>query len=164
MGTGAFSRSSAARTVTVEIATDDGAYLRLTPGSGAGDEFVTAGPDGVVSIDVGVVDNGTGSQGQGVNPGSVTALRDVLAIENRGTETVTVSQEPANAGVALFDTYNGPESMTLLQNPAGMPTVGVGASVEVGLVVDTGYDPDSVPGELTGSTANVGLTVVADAE
>ncbi|MEF8773964.1 MAG: hypothetical protein V5A23_05970 [Halobacteriales archaeon] len=162
-GSGAFTRSEAERDVTIQVVGDGSANLRLYSGPGDHGNVVTQGSDGLVSIDVATVDNGAATPGEGVNEGTVTALDDVLGIENQGPDPVAVSaQFPPAGGIALFDTYTGPGNVATLDDPANEISLGSGASTAVGLAVDAGYGTGEIPGTFADGDA-VSITIVADA-
>lgn len=139
-GTGAVSTVEAQREVTVSVVGDGAAYLSLSPGSGDVAGFVTQDANGVVGIDVGTVDNGSGATGDGVNDGSVTAIDDVLRIENQGTNTVELSASfPPNCGLVLFTSYGGPTNVAALDEMVNYVTLPPGGFTEVGLAIDAGY-------------------------
>jgi hypothetical protein len=76
MGTGAFTQAEAARSVEVDVVTDENAYLRLTPTSPYAETR-----SGKLVIDFS--ENGMG--GQGVNKDSDYLFNDVFGIQNQGT-------------------------------------------------------------------------------
>lgn len=162
-GSGAFTTSSTTRDVSVEVTGDAAANLRLYSGSGDHGNLVTEGADGVVTIDVRTVDNGTATPGSGVNEGTVTALDNVLGIENGGPNTVTVSASfPSGSGIVLFRTYAGPGSIDGLDEPGNGISLDPDKSTEVGLAIDAGYGTP----EISGTFANddtVTVTIEANA-
>jgi hypothetical protein len=161
---GAFSQAEASREVDISVAPDSAALLRLTPGSGDPANFVTEDGSGTVSIDIGPVDNGTTTPGGGVNEGGVTALLDILRIENQGESSVSLSQENPSGGVVLVTGYNGPGDITTLNdsNPVLAATEsGNGDRTEVGLAIDAGYGTAEIPGTI-GSDSTLDITIVAD--
>jgi len=146
-GTGAYDSTEAEREVSVSVVGDGAAYLALSSGPGDPGGFVTEGADGVIGIDVGTVDNGTTAPGGGVNEGTVTAIDDLLRIENRGSNALDVSAMfPANGGVALFTSYTGPGTVATLDDPANAVTLAAGGATEVGLAIDAGHGTGQIPG------------------
>jgi hypothetical protein len=94
MGTGAFTSASAERSVTVETAGDESAYLGLEAGSSEGvDEYVSGTDGGELTIDL-----SSNGEGDGVNMGAVTTIGDVdeyeseyaFAVTNNGTQGVNL--------------------------------------------------------------------------
>lgn len=109
IGTGAFTSVTAARDIDVEVADDASAYLRLEGTGGANSHYVTDdGNGGTLTIDLSS-DNATGKGGQGVNPDAVTEIDDLFAVENQGTQEVTVDidKDGDNADAVTFETENG---------------------------------------------------------
>jgi len=93
MGTGAFSSVQADRTVSVEVADDSEAYLRLEGDGGDNSDYVTSdGTDGVLTIDLDA-NNSSNVQGggSGVNPDARTRIDDLFVIENQGTQEVEIT-------------------------------------------------------------------------
>ena len=160
-GTGAFDSVEADRDLSVSVVGDASAYLSLSSGSGDVGGFVTQPANGVVSIDVGTVDNGTTTPGDGVNEGTVSAFDDLLRVENQGTGAVAVSASfPATGGVVLFTAYGGPGSVAALDEAGNAVTLGVGASTEVGLAIDAGHGTPEIPGTFADGDV-VEVTIVA---
>lgn len=146
-GSAAFEQVDAAREVTVSTAADDGALLRLAPGPGDHAGFVSGHGTGAVTIAIESVDNGVSQPGAGVNDGAVTALPQLLTIQNQGSQPVEVSVDvPPDGGVVLFSEagFSAPDSIDELQTPL-MP----GSSTEAGLAIDAGYGTDQIPGTLS---------------
>jgi len=160
-GTGAFSRTEAQRTVSISTASDAEAYLRLEPGPGDTAEFVSQNDDGVVSVAIGSIDDGTG---EGANPGAVLGFEEVLRISNYGTDAVAVSASfPANGGVALTTAYEGPENVVLLDGVESELQLQPGESGLAGIALDTGYGTDEIPG-MIGDAGDVEITITASTD
>ncbi len=148
-GTGAFSRTDAERGVTVSTAVDDGALLRLGPGSGDHGGFVTGESDGTITVEITAVENGTSDPGTGANDGSVTGLPRLIRAANRANHAVELSARvPPNGGVVLFPDggFDGPGSIDRLAEPEHYVTISQGEATEVGLALDAGYGTDQIPG------------------
>lgn len=158
VGSSAFGQAEATRQITVSTAADDGALLRMVPGSGDYAGFVTGHEDGVVAIDIGAVENGVTDPGAGTNEGAVTAFPNLLQIQNQGTQEVEVSVDvPIDGGINLFpqNGFSSPNSIEELQAP-----LAVGESTEIGLAVDAGYGTDEIPGTLS-ETASIEIVINA---
>ncbi|WP_299331778.1 hypothetical protein [Haloplanus sp.] len=90
-GTGAFTSVTADRDVSVAVADDTDAFLRIeqVPGSPNSQQHVTQ-TDGELAIDV----SGSGNGGSGVNIDGVTVFRDLFQVGNQGTQAVDVQVTP----------------------------------------------------------------------
>jgi hypothetical protein len=91
-GTGAFSSVEAERNVSVEVAGDASALLRIAPFDGPNGAYATGADDGALSLDF------TGSNGnidgEGVNQDAISNFNEVFLIENQGTQEVELSVSP----------------------------------------------------------------------
>ena len=104
-GTGAFTSVEADRSVDVEVAGDDAAYLGLQkaadPNSDPGknsDAYVdTSGA--AVSFDFSS-SNGTSDLGDGFNPNAVTEIDDLIEVENQGTQAAYLSVDLADLDIS----------------------------------------------------------------
>jgi hypothetical protein len=164
IGTGAFTSVSADRELTVDIADDANALLRLVPVPGSENADYVEVEDGQLSADVS--DGNDSLLGDGVNSGAVTTVADLFRIENQGTQPVYVwlLEDGGRNGSKRHAFYTGswPDDATAIsladfngdvgalkgdgrqrqpQYDAGVDTaaveLGVGDHVDVGLVVDT---------------------------
>ena len=106
IGTGAFTSVEASRSVSVSVADDSEAFLRLAKvGSGddqnANREYAETS-DGVISIDVSDSNNSGfgGTNPNGLNPDSTTRIFDIFTVQNQGTQNVAVYVD-ADEGVRL---------------------------------------------------------------
>jgi hypothetical protein len=133
---GAFTIVEAERSVSIAVADDDRAFLRLEPISQNGINQESTGRsylDGQ-SIGVEIPGNGNGenSDAEGVGLDSVYEFHDLLEVYNQGTQAIQ-----------LDSTYDGNNLADLaLVNDDGVlgddsPTLVVGESVDVGLYIDT---------------------------
>ncbi|MFC7072310.1 hypothetical protein ACFQJ7_05405 [Halovenus rubra] len=95
LGTGAFSRVEAERTVSIDVETDSNAYLGLSKLSNSSNsqQFAEVS-DGKLSVNIG--DSGNG--GSGVNPDSTTYFDDMFQLSNNGVAEANISYS--------FPTYN----------------------------------------------------------
>ena len=83
-GSGAFSSVEAERSVSVEVADDNDAYLGL---EAERDDIISDdGDDGQLSIDLG--SQTTDQGGEGFNDDAITEIEGVFEITNQGTQTV----------------------------------------------------------------------------
>jgi hypothetical protein len=97
--TGAFTSTTADRTVSVSVAGDESAALGLEP-SGAPDGAYARIEGGQLEL---VFDGSTtGVTGQGLNPSATTRFGDVFNVTNRGTQPVGVVVEDGSSHVAFF--------------------------------------------------------------
>lgn len=134
LGTGAFTRVSAERAVSVAVARDYRAFLRLEP-------LVDEGLDGEPTrrsftsgriVEFELPGNGDGENGEGVGVDSTYEFHDLMRVENHGTQPVEV-----------YSTYGGGEIADLaLVRDSGIlrddpPILEVGEGLDVGLFVDT---------------------------
>lgn len=136
LGSGAFTTVSAQRTVSVDVADDFRAFLRLEPLTKGGINDESTGRSGTagetVSFDIPGIRDGENPHAAGVGPDSVYEFRGLLEVINQGTQPVTVRSEYDGdlADVALVDDSGG----VLRSAP---PTLDVGDGIEVGLQIDT---------------------------
>ncbi|GAB7014225.1 hypothetical protein [Halolamina salina] len=152
ISTGAFTSVSAERSVSVEIADDAYAFLRMSPiaDDGLGGETGRSSTNGdVVKFEIPGDDDGESSDAEGVGIDSVYEFHDLFSVSNQGTQPVE-----------LYSTYDGDNLADLaLVNDDGVlkddpPTLDVGDSIDVGLYIDT---HSSSIGEFDET-----LTIVAD--
>ena len=159
LGSGAFTSVSAERSVSVAVADDDRAFLRLEP---IVDEGVDGDSDGdpestgrsfsngrVVQFDIPGDEDGENPNAKGVAPDSVYEYHDLLQVVNQGTKSVTVASEYNGASFANLALVT--DDGVLRQDP---PTLDVGDGIRVGLLIDT-------HGTALG-TYDETLTIVAD--
>jgi hypothetical protein len=109
-GTGAFTSVTADRDVSVAVADDTDAFLRIerVPGSPNSQQYVTQ-TDGELAIDV----SGSGNGGAGVNIDSVTVFRDLFQVGNQGTQAVDVQVTP----LSLVETSGANTTLVVLVVP-----------------------------------------------
>jgi hypothetical protein len=149
-GTGAFTSVEANRDVSVRVADDADALLRIDDTGNANDEYVTERGG-----EFGIALTGTDAGGRGVNADATTVVADLFEIQNQGTQEIEVEVSP----LSFVDT-DGPNTLVVLVVPrTSFPTVtlGVGETETYSLVVDvfpggTGLDVDdtiTVSGEAT---------------
>lgn len=92
VGTGAFSNVQAQRDLSVNVAGDANAYLRIAPSDGPNGKYATGADDGALALDF------TGSNenvpGSGINRDAVTYFDEVFVVQNQGTQRVTLTVSP----------------------------------------------------------------------
>jgi hypothetical protein len=138
--TGAFTSASATRGVSISVAADADAFLRLAPckGSENGD-YVTDTSAGTMSLDLSP--SNPNLLGDGVNVDATTTFDDVFEICNQGTQPVGVWIEVdpvqngnGNDAVAFY--RNGDRSTSVV-GPGNPTCLDVGDCVCVGFVTRT---------------------------
>jgi len=162
LGSGAFTSVEAERTVAVDVADDDRAFLRLEPivddgvdgdGDGEADPTGRSFTNGeTVGFELPGDEDGENPDAAGVGIDSVYEFGDLLMVVNQGTQPVTVHSTydgSALADLALLGTDG-----VLRDDP---PTLDVGESLDAGLLVDThGSDVGSFDETLTVVAERVG--------
>jgi len=153
LGTGAFTSVSAERSVSIAVADDFRAFLRLEPievsgidGERAG-RSTTAGSE--VAFDIPGTDDGENPDAGGVGVDSIYEFHDLLEVVNQGTQPVAIYSE--YDGDALADLALVTDAGVVRQN---RPVLGVGESLAVGLYIDT---TDATTGDYDET-----LTIVAE--
>jgi hypothetical protein len=146
-GTGAFTSAEASRSVDVNVADEDKAYLALEAldsGESENYGFVTQQGTGI-TIDINDV-AGVHDPANGVGLDSVYEFDNLFRVENQGTQEIefeidTLSDSdftPSASGLTV-EFYPGSDpSSPLESNPS---TLGTGTSQRIGIRVDT-VDPD----------------------
>lgn len=136
LGTGAFTSVKAERSVSIDVADDDRAFLRLEPLVKDG---VKDSPTGrsksfgqAVSFTVPGTGNGESQSAEGVGLDSVYEFHDLLQVSNQGTQPVELHS--SYDGDSLADLALVNDNGVLRDNP---PILDVGDSIDVGLYVDT---------------------------
>lgn len=130
IGTGAFSSVSADRSVSVNTADDDSAFLQLEPIADNGKlRSVESGSKVYLQIP-GSGPNESGAKGVAVD--SVHEFHDLIKVTNQGTQSVKLYSR--YAGSNLRDLALVTDGGVLRGDP---PTLGVGESIDVGLYIDT---------------------------
>jgi hypothetical protein len=136
LGTGAFTSVEAERSVSIALADDDSAFLRMEPLTKDGIDGDPTGRSRTYGETVSFSVPGTGpgeiSGAEGVGLDSTYQFHDLVSISNQGTQPVE-----------LYSTYDGSNLADLaLVNDGGVlrddpPTLSVGGSIDVGLYIDT---------------------------
>ena len=192
LGTGAFSRVESHRSVTIEVANDDDAYLGMRPvdDSENSENYVDDDENGHLYIDI-----ADQPDGDGVNSNSITFFDEMIEFTNQGKENAeicidTSGLEPggvvdsgeANVVFYLNEGYSDmdDDEVTIDQTASGSTGTGVddydlecpdgsvnlplGQSIVVGLYVDTrGVDVD-YDGDTSGELVEGHITVLADVD
>lgn len=118
LGTSAFSRVEAQRQVSVQVASDDDAYLGLKPlDTPNGNAFVGVDDDGHLAIDIGSHDDAADAGGDvtdsalGVNSDSIAYFGGMFDICNQGEADAEISYELPSApdDRAYGDEYTAPD-------------------------------------------------------
>lgn len=146
VGTGAFTSATADRSVSVNVANEDQAYLALTPTGDPNATFVNQ--DNSTNNQIGIdINDATGTQddGDGVGLDSEYEFDNVFEVANQGTQDVEVSIgtledtdfDPDASGLTV-EFYEGTSSGTSLDpNNGSAVTVSTGNSVNIGLKITT---------------------------
>lgn len=132
-GTGAFTSVEADRDVSVQVADDTDALLRMAAAGEGNDEYVTTN-GGELGINL-TSSNPTDAGGQGVNANATTVIADLFEIQNQGTQEVDVEVTP----LSFIDTGSGNTLVVLVVPQTGFPsvTLGVGDTETYSLLVDS---------------------------
>lgn len=149
VGTGAFTSVSAERSVSMEFANDNTAFLRMKQLQGSNGRSLSNGETVGFSIPGSKPFADSESDAEGVGIDSEYEFEDLVKIQNQGTQPVE-----------LYSTYDGDKlaDLALVKDGAVLrddrPTLGTGDSINVGLYIDT-------HGTSTGGFVET-LTIVAD--
>jgi len=136
LGTGAFTSVKAERNVSITVAKDYRAFLRMDPigdkgidGKNTGRSFVNGSE---IEFEIPGDEGGENSDANGVGLDSVYEFHDLVTVSNQGTQPIR-----------LYSNYNGDslgdlalitDSDVLRDDP---PVLDVGDSLNVGLYIDT---------------------------
>ncbi|TKX62970.1 hypothetical protein EXE48_04185 [Halorubrum sp. ASP1] len=131
-GTGAFTSVEANRDLSVQVADDSNALLRMAAAGEGNDEYVTTN-GGELGINL-TGSNPTDAGGQGVNADATTVIADLFEVQNQGTQAVDVEVTP----LSFVDTGNGDTLIVLVVPQTGFPsvTLGTGDTETYSLVID----------------------------
>jgi len=154
LGTGAFTSVEAERSVSIAVAKDYRAFLRMDPIGDEGIDGENTGRSMVngrqIAFEIPGDEDGENPDADGVGLDSVYEFHDLVRVSNQGTQPVQ-----------LYSSYNGNTlaDLALVDGDGGVlrddpPTLGVGDGIDVGLYVDT---HDSTTGEFDET-----LTILAD--
>lgn len=157
LGSGAFSSVSAERTVSIAVANDNRAYLRMKPLDKDGIDSDAVGRSATYgdAIRFTIPGDGPGENqnAEGVGLDSVYEFHDLLSVKNQGTQPIEVYS--SYDGNELTDLALVNDNGVLRNNP---PTLDAGNSINVGLYIDT---HGSTTGKYDGEDS-LSLTIVAD--
>jgi hypothetical protein len=131
-GTGAFTSVEANRDLSVQVADDSNALLRMAAAGEGNDEYITT-DGGELGIDL--TSNNDAVDGQGVNANATTVIADLFEIQNQGTQEIDVEVTP----LSFVDTGSGDTLIVLVVPQTAFPsvTLGVGGTETYSLVVDS---------------------------
>jgi hypothetical protein len=140
LGTGAFTSVEAQRSVTVNVADEDQAYLGIDEVDGTtypNATFATQNTKNEISLDFNDnTETNDGSEGVGLD--SDYEFDNVFEIENQGTQEVEVSIdtiEPTSGVTVKF--YDGTDASTSLDSDNGSPkSLGTGISTRIGVKIE----------------------------
>lgn len=154
LGTGAFTSVRAERSVSVEVARDSRAFLKLDPSlrSSTNDAFASYENNQLV-LDF----DETAVGGEGVNRDAVTAFDQVFKLVAQGTQRVNVWFEHDLPGVTFY--RFDPDSNSLTGPENAKHGLAVGGHMKIGVEIDTTVDGWNGVDELSGT-----VTVHASAE
>lgn len=171
VGTGAFSNATVERNVTVSLAPDSEAVLRMDPDSGlSNSDYATEDGSGVLSIDISK--DGDNVSGEGISPNAETKIEEIFPIDNQGTETVQVSvvseqlsDQPEELFRVIATNVPGEDDdfrTNLLEDsgdPDDLPVIDPGQSFDVGVEIEVPDDESDLEDLLGG----LDIVVSADA-
>lgn len=128
--TGAFTNITAQRDANIRVAGDGGSYLSLQPANGSNGAYATQrGGQLRVSLGGALGEGG----GAGVNRESLTVVRDVFTITNKGAQSLGVWVTDSSEAV----TFEGGKKERTLEGKQQAVSLKPGDSVTVGLTIDT---------------------------
>lgn len=121
VGTGAFTSVTAERTVEVNVAGDESAYVGLEPVSSSPNSDFVEVNSGEVSLDFS--SNNSNVNGNGFNPDATTRINDLLHVTNQGTQNVNFWVNIENLGAGSdFVTIEASNRATFESNFRGRTT------------------------------------------
>lgn len=157
LGSGAFSSVEAHRSITVEVADDNEAFLALVPTT----EYTIVSGNGMFTLDL-TPNNPTDAGGTGVNANAETIIKDAFKVENRGTQTVEISFKGGTLSGVEIKLSDVSDDLTVSITPfenasASDLIVGPGESVSYDVTVFAGE------GATSESSIDETITIVAEA-
>jgi hypothetical protein len=127
--TGAFSSTEVQRSAEIKVVGDKKAYLAIQPSDKPNGDYAKTTDGGKFKLAI----TSTKEGGQGLNKDSLTAMHNVIAITNQGTQTVSVTvDEKSNNNAVTF--YKGADPSNKIES-SGVE-VGVGDTLLVGVEID----------------------------
>jgi hypothetical protein len=121
VGTNAFTSVKANRTVNVEVAGDDKAFLALQKAEGVNSD-PGVNSDAYVNVNGGEVsfdfssNNGTADLGNGFNKNAVVEIEDLLEVKNQGTQSVHLSIDLADLDISDSSGNNAYVGLAVVAN------------------------------------------------
>jgi|GEM_PF-3293840 len=144
MGTGAFTSTSAERTVDIAVVDDEDAYLAMNPSSGTSYGRAAELGNGQVRFAIpGPYENTPAdTQGEGIGPDSVYTFGELVTVKNQGDETVQVWSKPNDLVPAIdhLALVDSAEDGAVLDEQSKAIELTPGDEFEAGLFIDTGSD------------------------
>ena len=119
IGSGAFTSVEAEREVSVNVAGDADAFLRLAPTGDPNGQYATGAADGTLELDFSGDNEEIDGGGEGFNPESVTVARNVFEVQNQGTQDIEVDFEGPEGDPAVFPDEDA--ILLLLPENASLP-------------------------------------------
>ncbi|QZA88495.1 hypothetical protein K0C01_12050 [Salinarchaeum sp. IM2453] len=163
-GTGAFTSVEAERQLTVEVAGDRDALLRLVPNEDEGPAYSSIS-DGKIQFDINdVIGDPADSRGPGSN--SVYVLEDVFFVENQGTQTVYLEGDFDNVDIDGIDFILGDNRNEPLDGEEAVGKIEIGeGEVPIGIKIDTsGIDVKFILDTETSETDDIDAKIITTAE
>lgn len=155
LGTGAFTSVEADRSVGVNVATEDQAYLSLDPNTGSNNEIFSTSPTSNNKLQLDF--NGpAGVTGDGPGKNSVYEFDSVFQIKNQGTQKVyiNISSLSINSGNISIEFYAGSDpSAPLDSNDLELKAGGAPAKIGVKIDVNENASTNSFSGSTTVSAS-----------
>lgn len=156
VGSGAFTSSTAERSVSVAVADDEDAYLGINATSQLGRSFETGDPE-EVSLEIPGVQEDTpdNTRGTGLGPSSRYSFTNLIEITNRGEDTVIVWSQLRSlpSGINEVALTNSNDRGKEIDNKSDGVTLTPGETFAAGLIVDT-----------TGKTGSFNATILIKGE
>ena len=170
MGIGAFTSASAERSVSVQVASDESAFLAMRPCDGSPSGAYVDSENGSIQLDL-TSDNPTSAGGEGVNADATSRFDQVFEIQNQGTQPVGVwlnVDAAMHGGEPRIEFYQEDDLSTGIAGQASTECLNVGESFCIGFIIRTqglssGATEDALFASTPGSHGEE-MVVNADAE
>lgn len=146
VGSSAFTSVEAEREVSVDVAGDEDAFLRIAPVDGPNGAYATT-DSGLLRIDLS--DDNDDIQGDGLNQNAVTTIRNVFEIANQGTQPVGVQiTDPVlipedDVAVAILPEGEDPTEPIELEPGEESQRFSVAAAVDESIEQDPDFPEDT---------------------
>ena len=166
LGSGAFTTVTANRSVTVSVADDSGALLKMDATSSNENSAYADESGNDIVVDVA---GASGSTGSGVNDNATTEIFDIFDIVNQGTQPAIVYADPASLGPDAFAKEGADDTDGIYLDPqvSDMPNVDQDTD-GIGYLRDgtpfasfTGIGGSVLPGSFADNVLETGNTNVA---